>query len=67
MPPKSNIARNVKKAVQKVDHKNKVFTHIPAQARMLKALQYLLNTKSLNTKMCLNFITYRVASLFVCL
>ena len=32
MPPKvAAAARNVKKIVAKVDHKNRVFTHIPAQ------------------------------------
>jgi len=31
MPPKVGVARNIKKVVQKVDHKGKVFTYIPAQ------------------------------------
>ena len=34
MPPKAGagaVTRNVKKIVAKVDHKNRVFTHIPAQ------------------------------------
>ena len=34
MPPKAGgaaAARNVKKVVAKIDHKNRVFTYIPAQ------------------------------------
>lgn len=53
MPPKSNIARNVKKAIQKVDHKNKVFTHIPAQAspHNFQLIKILFDVMAIQTAM----------------